>query len=325
MSAIGEVTQAAVQLTEYILGTTTTASGSTKSTNQANTQVTDNSDTDTTTNTSTNSQTVNQNTADPGIIAMLKSLASTAISNSTDPASTTQLLSGVIQTATDAMTTVFGQQKQAGLYNSASATTQNNDIMSRAAADAASAILGYTTQEQGIADTALNQAGALTSGSISTTNADTNTDTNVATNETATTQVSGSSTSQTQSTSKSGLSVVCTFMHHKGLLSVTRYILVTDDFLRKPKYQQLAYYAVAAPLVSILERNHTTKVSRAILSVFHHRTEYICAKRGLTSCRDTKKGWAARALVASICFFPALYFLLLSKLPKLLEDTLHAE
>ena len=70
------------------------------------------------------------------------------------------------------------------------------------------------------------------------------------------------------------------------------------------------YRAVAAPLYSYLERTEGKGViSVLIIELFRARTEYVCALAKVKGCKLTAWGWIARALVASICFFPALWYL----------------
>lgn len=343
---IGGVATAAVNLTEYILGsqTKTSGSGTTVTDQHANTTVTSMSDTATnsTTNTATSGETDTKtnntvtNSADPGVIAMLKQLASTAIANSTDSAKTTGLLSGILQTAGDAMTAVFGQQKQAGVYNSSATTSQTNDILSRAGALAAQAILGYQTTEQQLAGSIgknlLDATGTQTTigdvdtktNSLSSTVANTNTHTS----DTATTAVTGGSTSNnvSSSTSKtsSGISVVCTWMWQNKLLGTKRYYVSSDDLDRKPSYIRNGYLVSARPLIFILKRDHTTRISRGIIAIFSARTEYVCASRGLKGCKKTKFGAFSRALIATyitpVSLFFYFHYLLRLLLLRLLDN-----
>lgn len=362
-TGIGGVAAAAVDLTKYILGVNTTTkmdtSGSTNSSavtsSNADTTVTSDTDTDVSTRGSSNTSTSNfqqtdtntktnnfvQNSADPGVISSLKNLASQAISNSNDPDKTTGLLKGILQTAGDAMSAIFGQQKQTGLYNSSATQSQNNDILSRAAADASQAILGYRTGQQQLADTALNQLLAATStqqttGNVSTqsitqgnTFSDTETADNTATRQhnQASTQVQGASTTdqfakydqKTNTSSSTGMSIVCTWMFQNKLLSPRKYYVSTEDLCRKPWYIQKGYLVAAAPLVSILKMSHTMRLSRGIISIFSARTEQVCASRGLRDCKKSYYGWFARSLVASYCFLPCFCFLLVHLVYKALN------
>jgi hypothetical protein len=123
------------------------------------------------------------------------------------------------------------------------------------------------------------------------------------------------STTQVSSSGKSGMSVVCTWMHENGLLPKKDYVFITADFLAKPFYQQKAYWLVAAPLVAHLKATQGKGfISNLILETFRRRTDYVLADRGIRGKELTGKGWRARALVAIICFFPALYYLVREKL-----------
>src|ERR1700749_1731928 len=129
MSGIGSALTGATQLAQYVIGmnssTNSNTNGSGTSSSDVNTSVSDDTSSDTKTNTASASTThsetdtsnVVQNSTDPGVISMLRNLASTAFSNSTDPSKTTGLLSGIIQQAGDAMTSIFGAQRNSGLYN----------------------------------------------------------------------------------------------------------------------------------------------------------------------------------------------------------------
>lgn len=351
---------AAVGLAEYVIGTQTntstsgtgtsnintnsytdvvgTSSSDTKTlTGTATTNVTDTTTgSETDTNSSTSDSHTVQNSTDPGVVAMLRSLAQSAINNSTDPSKTTGILSGIIQQAGDAMTSIFGAVRNSGLYNSASGLSQTNDVLSRAGADAASAILGYQTGQQNIADTALNQLGGFLSSITTTDNSSTSgkSVTSGFTNTTsATAQATGSDTStntvqelgthvvgqtintsqsQQQSSQSKGMSVVCTWMHRNSLLSTRKYAIATDDLGRMPWYVRKGYFTFAGPLVSILEKDHTNRISRAIISLFTARTNQICAlrdKRG--GCKKSLYGAFARLVIASLCFPFCLFFLLI--------------
>lgn len=267
-------------------------------------------------NTITSGVTTSKSTADPGAIAMLRALATTAIGNSENPDATTGLLKGILQTAGDAMTKVFGQQSQAGLYNSSATAAQNNDILSRAGADAASAILGYKTNEQSIASGALDSILKATGQTTTNTYSDTASADNtgqitsavagtISDNKQNSSNVTvGESATQSSSkTQQKGLlnSVVCTWMFKHGFLSRQRYFVVITDFRTKPLHHQLGYIYTVAPLVRELNRDRTSLISRAVLWLFTHRTEYVCALHELPGCSRTWKGLISRAIVAAAC------------------------
>lgn len=304
IAGIGSIAQAAVGLTEYIFGSHSSTATDSNTSGSASTTV---SETDDTSNSSTtNSNSTTTNSADPAVIASLKQLASTAMSNSTDPTQTQNLLTGILQQAGDAMTSIFGTQNQAGIYNSSAAASQTNDILSRAGADAAQAILGYQTTEQGVADTALNQAASATA--TQTTNASSTTNSNTSATDTATTNASSQSTTTGSSSTSSGSSVVCTWMFQHKMLGAKKYYVVSQDLMNKTWYVQKGYLMFAAPLVSILERDHTTKLSRAIISIFSARTEHVCALRGLRGCKKSWYGRIARFAIATACVPTSFYF-----------------
>jgi hypothetical protein len=320
VSGIGAIAGAAVDLAKFVIGQHTDATiqgtGKTAFSNQTDTATSAHSETDNTSTTNTDVQTSGStiNSADPGVIASLKALAQQAISNSNDPSKTTGLISGILQTAGDAMTQIFGQQKQAGIFNSASAASQNNDILSRASAQAASAVLGYQTQEQTIGSDALKSL--LSATATQTTKGDTltnSTTTSKAVSDASSTASvanfgSTAQESQQKSTSSTKMSIVCTWMFRNKLLGARRYATSVADFEKKPWYIISGYLTFSRPLVAELERDSTSFFSRQILTIFSWRTEQVCAAHGLKGCKKSVRGWLARSLVASLCFLPCLYF-----------------
>ena len=226
------------------------------------------------------------------------------------------------------MTQIFGLQKQSGIYNSASAANQNNDIMSRAAADAATAVLGYQTSEQQLAESSLKELLAATatssttsgSNSQSTTNTSSDSLTTTQNQETANTVVNSNAaaqtTSTTQSKSKSGMSVVCTWMVNNDKLSLRRYYIVSSDFNQKNRFKKYGYLTIAQPMVQILEADHTTRLAAAILWLFTNRTEYVCCEYGLKHTRKTWKGFVSVGVVAALSTPAGLWMWLCEKLRK---------
>jgi hypothetical protein len=214
------------------------------------------------------------------------------------------------------MTTVFGNQSQAGIYNSASAATQNQNITARAAADAAQAILGYQTTEQGIADTATQQLGSLLSG--------TTTNTEVKNSDTATTAVQGSSSAtivgSSSSSQSSGLSVICTFMFRHHLLDKYRYRLVSHDLMMKPSYEIKGYLTTVAPLVRMVERNHFSLPARMVCKLFAARTEYVCACYNAAGCKKKVAGRLALAIVWCACAPASLYHFFSTPVDELVRE-----
>lgn len=286
--------------------TTVNTSGTTSSSQMQSTSSNTNVSGSDVTNTNTDTKTNNTvtNSADPGVITMLKNLAQTAISNSTDPTKVTGLISGIIQNAGDAMTAIFGQQKQSGLYDSSAAQSQNNDIISRATADAASAVLGYQTSEQ--------QLGASIGGQLlgatatQTTQGDVQTTGQTVDNSSIQTAVSGQSTNhteavvqQSQSTAKSE-SIVCTWMYEHGLLEKRKYLVSAGQLQKLPRLRVDAYHSVARPLVKELKRNQESLVSLATRKVFYHRTEYVCGVARMRGAKKTFLGFLSFWLVETV-------------------------
>lgn len=291
-----------------------------------------------------------QNSADPGVIATLKNLAQTAISNATDPNKTTGLISNIIQQAGDAMTSIYGQQNEAGLYDSAATTDQTNDILSRAAADVAPSILSYQSGQEQLADTALSQlltatsnqttgtTSASNSGSTTVNNSSwqnlsntlttaiqnlvsnsstlstavqtggTSTETGAESIQTANT----SSTSATKgaSTSSTSATIICTWMLKNNRLQKKRYQTVSALFQKKPLYYRRAYQITFGLLLKELQRNNKSLISRWGIKLFDARTEYVCAKQGLSGCKATFLGWAASWFIVAVCILPGICWLL---------------
>jgi hypothetical protein len=238
-----------------------------------------------TTSTQSTSDTKTTNSADPDVIANLKSLAAQAMSNANDPTKTQGLISGILQSAGDAMTSIFGAQKAAGGYAGGTSQVLTNDTNARATADAASAVLGYQTNEQTLASDALGKLLTATSttdvlnntNSTSQTAADsiqnastTTHSTSVANQDTATT---------TSSTSKSSSSIVCTWMTKNGYLDRRDYLESMRQFQLKGEYTKRGYKLFAAPLVAELERDRNSWKSQAIRWVFSNRTNWVCGRR----------------------------------------------
>lgn len=335
---IGSALEGATQLMQYVIGMntqtntsgTSSSSSSLNATTQAssNTLTTTNQDVNTASNSSTNTSqtTTSQNTTDPGVVASMKALAQQAITNSTNPAATTGLMTSFIQNATDAMTAVFGTAKQAGVYNSSAANVQNNDILSRATADAAQAVLNYQTSEQGIADTTLNQLGQLLSGNTTTTDTASNTSSDVNqqttgavdVQDTATTTVNeqGSNTAQQQSTSSthSGMSLICTWMVENSAsptISFREYALIDVAFRQMSDIRKSSYMYWSWPIVRYLRATKGRSwFGRLIIWLFTHRTKYVIACRWKRE--GYKKTWCGRlatGVVATITFFAGISLL----------------
>lgn len=283
------------------------------------------------------SQTVNQqasnttttNSADPDVIANLKQLAQTAINNSTDASKTTGLISGILQTAGDAMTSIFGNQKSSGLYSGASAQVQANDTNARATADAASAVLGYQTNEQTLASDALGKLLTATAtqnvNSLSTQTSttqgtqetsytgDVKSEADAQTHSTSNGAQSQASQTTTQSTGSSSASIVCTWMWRNGYLERADYRNSMIQFHKKGQYTRRGYLIFALPLVVELDRDRTSIASRTIMWVFKNRTDFVCGRKSLA-------GGLAVGLVILGTLFPGLYLIGKEQvLPRLLR------
>lgn len=305
----GALAGAAVGIIGSLLGQqssgTSDTTTSVNSTNTANSSVTESN--------SSSTKSFTQAGADPGVIAMLKQLASTALSNSEDPSKTTGLLTGILQQAGDAIGSIFGKQSQAGIYNSSSTNIQNNDILSRAGADAAQAILGYQTTEQGVANTALSQLLQATATSTVQTDAQTS----------GSSQTTGTSTVKSQNTGtvanqqSSGMSIVCTWMFKRGLLDRQEYLISTMDFGKKPIHHIYGYIAAILPIMWLLKKYPNSYFAKIIVKLFQARTEYICSMYYLKGCEKKVSGFLARLLIASWCFPVAFIFYFLFLYGKL--------
>ncbi len=350
MSAFSQIPNAAASIIEYLGGSQTQTGSATRGTNQTQTAAgstadqTDTASSNTSTNTDTaiqqiiqgltvtsnNSATTTQNVANPQYLNQLQNLASQAISNSNDPTKTTGLITGILQTAGDTIGGIFGTQQQSGMYNSASAATQVGNTEARAAADAASAVLGYQTSEQSIAQgalgtliqatmgTATNSGSNTTVASNQATNTNTQNDVTSATNNTQTDSSialsqgnSVNTTNQlgTQSSSTSPNTIVCTWMMKHRRMTRRAHAAVHAEYIKEKQWKIDGYLTAAALLVKELERDHTSLFSRFILWTFHHRTEYVCALKGETWAKKTVSGWTCRTLVAIFCTPTSLYFL----------------
>lgn len=291
MALIGAaVVAAAAAITQALIPkqttTTTDSSGNSSSSSQQDVTVTGQQSAlvqgSSTTNTSSDTKTTNS--ADPDVINTLKGLAQQAITNSNDPSKTTGLISGILQTAGDAMTNIFGAQKAAGGYSSSVAQTQADDTNARATADAASAVLGYQTNEQTIASDALKSLLTATATSDTATNSTSQTDTSQLTESNATTQThstaSANQASATESTSSgtSSASIVCTWMMQHGYLDKRDYWKSMRKFRNSYKYGVLGYLWYAKFLLAQLERAPDSWASRRIIDVFYARTSWVCGR-----------------------------------------------
>lgn len=277
----------------------------------------------------TNSKTVNS--ADPEVIATLKGLVNSALGNSTGGGASS-VVSGIFQQAKDSFASVFGQQGASGLYNSSTAGVLASDAQARATADAASAVLGYQTQEQGIANSGLQEllqatATSSTAGS-STTNQQQSTSQTNKTSATSTTDQANESntaahqagTSSTDQSSGFG-SVICTWMTRNGYLDHKRHRYVSVHFLKTySKYAIAAYRDMAAPCVKELERDINSRLSKTIMWMIWNRTEYVCAEMGMIGPQKTLKGLLCKKLVYCCCLPRGLY-ILAKDIPHIVANT----
>ena len=272
-AAASQAAATALSAIEYFAGSTTTTNSNTQASSSGTTA----------------SQTAGESvsSADPAILAMMKSLAGTAIDNANNAGKIDNgIISSFLKQATDAMTQVFGQQNQSGIYSGATAQVINNDTMARASADAVAAINTYQTGQQGVATNALQDLLTATATQTST--------------GSASGQTSSDSTSNTKSTSKTKASLICTWMFKNGLLPREQYIAVTRDFKKRGWKVQTAYVQFATPLVIELNRDRTSLLSRATLALFTSRTQWVCARAGVAGLEMKISGQLARAAVWSL-------------------------
>lgn len=309
LDGLGSALQGATALAQYVLGvntsSTTNSNGTTDSSSHADTTVTSDNKTKSETATS----------IDPDIFAMFKSMAVTADNNSKNPVQAQGLISGILQQAMDTMTSIFGRGNQSGLYNSDAVKTQNNDVMSRATALASQAVLNYQTGQQNIEADVLAKAGA----------ASTKTTTNTDSLDTATTHVTGGSHTDVKSSSytsgHSGMSIICTYLFEQKRIKPAHYVINIKDFDKKPWYIREGYLTLSRPLLKMIKKNPTSLFSRSICWIFLRRTEAICAKYKYKNVKPSFSGHFARALVATVCFFPCLMYLIQDKLAIKLSPT----
>jgi hypothetical protein len=127
--------------------------------------------------------------------------------------------------------------------------------------------------------------------------------------------VQSSSTGTSSSSGKSGLSVVCTWMHDRCLLTPRKYYIVSEDLWEKPLWQQFGYLWVGQRLVKILNTYPGSWRARAIISIFGARTDYVCSLHYPYHIgKKSIYGWIARALVACMCTPSSLYYLALKRI-----------
>ena len=321
-------------LTTKLVGTQNEQSTTATQSASATEGVSETSSTGTTTNSTTGSQTtVNNNTvvnsSDPAVVAALKSLANEALSNSSNAAGNTSgVVSGIFQSALDSLSSVFGQQAQSGVYNSQSTGVQESNAAARATADAASAVLGYQTQQEGIASGALTSllsalgtqttqgTSTTTSNSLSTQISNLLSETLNASVTQGTQTTQGTQDVQYQSTQKQqhGMSVVCTYMRSTGEMHYDNYIIIQDHYNNHySDHGRKAYLFWAAPLVKQLRRHPKSKLSIFIKKLFSTRTDYVCNKlTGFPVLNNKEKriGFISYWFVHIMCIPPGLIYLM---------------
>ena len=257
-------------------------------------------------NTTTENETVNS--ADPGVIAALKTLVEQANGFADNAGKYTNgVVTDLFQQAKDAFAGTLGTQAGSGLYNSATTQVLGSAAEARATADAASAVLGFQTQEQGIADNGLAQLLQATATSTSKGGSQTNYTSNATqdTTQTSNTQQSGKTnqSEQSQSTSTTGKdSVVCTWMYAHGKLPARKFAISHRHY--DSKYSELAkdaYLFWGNKFVRVLKSDINSVFSRAIISLFRARTDYICAKFNAEGCKKTWYGLFSFCFIHAIC------------------------
>ena len=210
------------------------------------------------------------NSADPEVIASLKSLVGQEEKNATDPNATANLVAGIFQNAKDAFASVFGQGGAAGVYNSATTQQLGADASARATADAASAVLTYQTNEQQLAG---SQLGSLLSATA-TQSSDT-----TATGQQTTDTTQWSHSQNAGSSGKSLGSVICSRMWSLGKIGMKDFALVHQHFDRSyPDWAKVGYQITVWPLFKEISRNPESVISRAGMRLFAARINYIIGK-----------------------------------------------
>jgi hypothetical protein len=272
---------------------TNTYSGSESATGTSSASSSDTSTTDSQTilgDTSTSTSNSVINSSNPAVVAALEALVSTATTNANNATSNAAgVVSGLLQSAQDSFASVFGQQGASGVYNASSTQIQENNTIARTAADAASAVLGYQTQEQQIAASGLNQllTALGTQTTLGSTKSNTDTTTLTSGNVDVTNLFSGlsygktntsqNSSTDTHSNSNTASTIVCTEMLTHGLMQRKEYVTVHAHY--KEHYSdhgKKAYHFWGRRIVSKLRRDRTSKVSRFLLSLFSARTNFVC-------------------------------------------------
>jgi len=255
----------------------------------------------TTLNASNHSVSSVQNSIDPETLAALKKLANTALDNSTNQTTLNSLFNGVIQNAKDAVMGIFGKQQQSGAYDNSSTVSQNNDIISRAAADATGAILNYKSQQEQIAGQTLGQVAAATSTQTTTSDQETHSEAIVK----GTTQQD--TKSDQKSTAKSSMSIICTYLNEIGILPYRYYMIAAREFQNYPISARKGYHILATFLLNHLKAHPQSLRSKMITYLFISRTMQICADQGVRGVESTWQGKMSKWVIATAVFFPGLY------------------
>jgi len=307
-----------------LFGSTTTTTGSSSGTAQSKTSGTATSntqafqDTQSSQNTTGLSTTTNNsttiNTADAQGIATLRQLINSALVNSTNTDQTNSLVAGIFQSAKDAFASTFGTQAASGLYNSSTTGVLASDAEARATADAASAVLGYQTQEQQIANQGLQQLLAVTgisstSGTSVTQQSQdtTGTSTSEAVSNTqqtnATVQNQKEAQQSTSTTQQSKGTLICTWMINHGMMDTRVYCRISKQFYRDySRFGRASYHFWAELLVKFLENNSKSWQSKIILYIFNERSNYVNACENKHDGKKKLTGFLCKKLVYCVCF-----------------------
>lgn len=238
---------------------------------------------------------------DPEILQMLKDLATQAFSNSNDSNKTKDLVGGIVQSAIDAVSGIFGKQQASGAYDNSSTTAQNDNIISRASADAAAAVLGYQSNQEQVANDVLGKAAAATSVQTVTKDEAASTDTTV--NGTT----DQNTTSQSVSSSKGGASIICTYLNAIGIIPDRYYVITAREFKKYPISAQRGYLMLAKYLLKHLKRRPTSVFSKIIVYLFVTRTMQMCAEQQVRNVKSSWQGKMSKWVIATAVFFPGLY------------------
>lgn len=276
------------------------------------------SNTGTTQNQSTSQNTsTTQTTAASASDAALKAITSNiglAQSNATDSSKTTDLVSNILTQAAMTFAPTKTLATGAGVYNSPTLSMLSDFAKGSATAQAAGAVLNYTTAQQGLAEgaasdlaktTATTTAAAGSTSSqvsqllssvmqslFSNTAQNTSQDLLTANQGTSTGHQDQTTTSSQQGSS--GISIVCTELMKQGKLDKKLWVENSRQFQKYSQLSKDSYYFWARPAVKYLQEHSDSKLSRALGSVM------------LARCNGK---WYGIAVVNTITFFSGLIML----------------